>query len=127
MNDAHLPTTRLPLDAAPAEAPSMIPCQGETAMPVGTFPAVRTGDTPVDFWTLLTGGSIGMLAGFAIDLLRLCLYRTQQSLAGVWRLASVALPVTGRSPANKHAARCAAHRSQGRSRRWLVCTGTAAR
>jgi len=96
-------------------------------MPVEAIPAARTRHTPVDFWTLLTGGSIGTVAGFAIDLLRLCLYWTRRSLAAIWRPASAALPVTGRCFAQEPVARRASRRSQGAPRRWLGCTGSAAR
>ena len=96
-------------------------------MPVEAIPGVRTRHTPVGFWTLLTGGSIGIVAGFAIDLLRLCLYWTRQSLAAIWCPAGAALPVTGRCPPQKPFARRTPRRSQGTPRRWLGCTGSAAR
>lgn len=33
---------------------------------------------PVDAWTLLTGGSAGLVVGFGIDLLRLGLHKARQ-------------------------------------------------
>jgi hypothetical protein len=35
----------------------------------------------VDTWTLLTGGSAGLIVGFGIDLLRLGLYKARQARA----------------------------------------------
>jgi hypothetical protein len=39
------------------------------------------GDLSIDTWTLLTGRSATIIAGFVVDLWRLGLYRTKQALA----------------------------------------------
>lgn len=36
---------------------------------------------PVDPWALLTGGSVGIVIGFAADLLRLVVHQARQALA----------------------------------------------
>jgi hypothetical protein len=38
-------------------------------------------DRPVDPWALLTGGSLGLVIGFAVDLLRLGAHQLRQSRA----------------------------------------------
>jgi hypothetical protein len=45
------------------------------------FPAGPT-ERPVGAWELLTGGSAGILAGFAVDLWRLGRHRSRQARAG---------------------------------------------
>ncbi len=44
--------------------------------------AHRAGGRSVDPWALLTGGSVGIVAGFVADLLRLGLHQARQALAG---------------------------------------------
>ncbi len=50
--------------------------------------------TAIDPWSLLTGGSAAIVAGFAADLLRLGLHRARQSLVsrGAARPSPVASP-----------------------------------
>jgi hypothetical protein len=43
--------------------------------------AVPPAGRAVDPWTLLTGGSVGLVAGFAADLLRLGLHAAKRALA----------------------------------------------
>jgi hypothetical protein len=37
---------------------------------------------PVDSWALVVGGSVGIVAGFGIDFLRLGVHEARQALAG---------------------------------------------
>jgi hypothetical protein len=41
----------------------------------------RRDDRPADPWALLTGGSAGIVVGFAVDLLRLGVHEARQALA----------------------------------------------
>jgi hypothetical protein len=43
-------------------------------------------DQPVDPWAFLAGGSVGIVAGFGIDLLRLGVHEARQALAARFRV-----------------------------------------
>ena len=45
-----------------------------------TLPMVRRGARGTSPWILLTGGSVGLFAGFAVDLLRLGLHSARNVL-----------------------------------------------
>jgi hypothetical protein len=47
-----------------------------------TLSIARRDDRSVDPWTLLTGGSVGIVAGFGVDLLRLGLHASKRAIAG---------------------------------------------
>lgn len=47
-------------------------------------------DRPVDPWTILAGDSVGIVAGFGVDLLRLGAHRARRAWAARTRRARVA-------------------------------------
>jgi hypothetical protein len=47
-------------------------------------------DRPVDPWAFLAGGSVGIVVGFGVDLLRLGVHEARRSLAGSARSQRVA-------------------------------------
>ena len=47
-------------------------------------------DRPVDPWAFLAGGSVGIVVGFAVDLLRLGVHEARQALAARSRNERVA-------------------------------------
>jgi hypothetical protein len=49
-------------------------------MPAHTTSHARDATRPVDPWLLLTGGSVGLVAGLAADLLRMGLHRARSAL-----------------------------------------------
>ena len=49
-------------------------------MPSNTLPMARRGARGASPWLLLTGGSVGLFAGFAADLLRLGLHSARNAL-----------------------------------------------
>jgi hypothetical protein len=51
-------------------------------MHVETSAVAGLDDRPVDPWTLLTGGSITIVAGLSADLLRLGVHQARRLLAG---------------------------------------------
>jgi hypothetical protein len=61
--------------AAPRHPP------GRTSMHTRSFTIVEPAGRAVDPWSLLTGGSVGWVAGFAADLLRLGLHGARHALA----------------------------------------------
>lgn len=50
-------------------------------MSTHTQPLFRSASARIDAWTLLTGASAAIVAGFAIDLVRLGVHETRRALA----------------------------------------------
>lgn len=71
-------------------------------MPAELTSVARPVDRPPSAWMRLTGGSVGLVAGFGIDLLRLGAHRAGQALAARRRAAPRGWPCTGPCGAGQH-------------------------
>jgi len=67
-------------------------------MHIETASRFRQDDLPADPWAVLAGGSVGIVLGFGVDLLRLGVHDVRQALAarrGVQRVATRGWPCPG--------------------------------